>query len=446
LRKTRPAGSYARATMASVSLHRNREFMLLWSGQAVSALGSQISLVAYPLLVLAVTGSPAKAGIVGFALQAPIAVFALPAGALADSVNRKHLMVACDGVRALALGSIPIALAAGAVPYALIVGVAFVDGCGFVVTYVTERGAMRRLVPPDQLGEAVTRNESRTFGAMLAGPPLGGLLFGIGQAVPFLIDAISYAASTTTKLLIRSDFQEPRAEQERGSAIEGLRWIWRRPFLRLCALLFAASNPVFAGLYLLVVLLAKQDGASPAAIGVMLGIAAGGGLIGAGLAPSLRRRLSPRLVLIGESWMIALAIPLLLLAHSALLLGLILAAAELMTPVTNSIVVGYRVALAPDRLQGRVQAASTLIAFSAGWTGSWWRTLARQPRFFSSRAGPCCSRSEPPPRARFAILRPWTRRLLPHRHSRPRGRRVARTPARHHPAAATHPAPACDAR
>jgi predicted MFS family arabinose efflux permease len=357
------------ATMASVSLRRNREFMLLWSGQAVSALGSQISLVAYPLLVLAVTGSPAKAGIVGFALQAPIAVFALPAGALADSVNRKHLMVACDGVRAVALASIPVALAAGSVPYPLIVAVAFIDGCGFVVTYVTERGAMRRLVPADQLGLAVTRNESRTFGAMLAGPPLGGLLFGIGQAVPFLTDAISYAASSTTKLLIRSDFQEPRAKQGRGSAIEGLHWIWRQPFLRLCALLFAASNPVFTGLYLLVVLLAKQDGASPALIGVMLGIAAGGGLIGAGLAPSLQRRLSPRLVLIGESWMIALAIPLLLLAHNAVLLGLILAAAELMTPVTNSIVVGYRVTLAPDRLQGRVQAASTLIAFSAGWTG-----------------------------------------------------------------------------
>jgi hypothetical protein len=74
-------------------------------------------------------------------------------------------------------------------------------------------------------------------------------------------------------------------------------------------------------------------------------------------------------VLIGESWAIALAIPLLLVAHEAVFLGLVLAAAELITPVTNSIVVGYRVALAPDRLQGRVQAASTLISFSAGWLG-----------------------------------------------------------------------------
>jgi len=355
--------------MSSVTLRRNREFLLLWSGQAVSALGSQISLVAYPLLVLALTGSPAKAGVVGFARNLPVALLALPAGVLADRLNRKHLMVACDGIRALALASVPVALAAGRVPYALIVLVALIDGTGFVFTYVTERGVMRNLVSPDQLGEAVARNESRTFGAMLAGPPLGGVLFGLGRAVPFLADAISYAASTASKLLIRSDFQESRPEGTFGGAREGLRWVWERPFFRVCTLLFACSNPLFTGLYLLVVVLGRDHGASSALVGVMLGIAAGGGLVGALLAPALQRRLSARSVLIGESWMIALAIPLLLVAHDALLLGLIVAAAELITPVTNSIVVGYRIALAPDRLQGRVQAASTLISFSGGWLG-----------------------------------------------------------------------------
>jgi MFS family permease len=74
--------------MAVVPLRRNREFRLLWGGQTLSELGSQLSLVAYPLLVLAVTGSPAKAGVVGFAKTVPYAVLALPAGALADRVNR----------------------------------------------------------------------------------------------------------------------------------------------------------------------------------------------------------------------------------------------------------------------------------------------------------------------------------------------------------------------
>ena len=343
--------------------------MLLWSGQTLSGLGSQISLVAYPLLVLALTGSPAKAGIVGFAKTVPFAALALPAGALADRVNRKKLMVACDGVRALALASIPIALATGGVPYSLIVSVAVIDGSGYVVSLVAERGALRQLVPQEQLGDAVARNESRLFAAMLAGPPLGGLLFGIARAVPFLTDAISYAASTTSMLLIRTSFQETRAESERRGLADGLRWLWRERFFRTCALLFAAGNPLFTGLYLLIVVLARQHHASSALVGVMLGIAAAGGLLGALLAPTLQRRVSIRTVLIGESCVMALVLPLLLLTREAVLLGLIVAAAELLTPLTNSIVVSYRVALTPDRLQGRVQAASTLLSFSAAWLG-----------------------------------------------------------------------------
>jgi MFS family permease len=343
--------------------------MLLWSGQTLSELGSQVSLVAYPLLVLALTGSPAKAGVVGFAKTLPIAVLALPAGALADRVNRKHLMIACDGFRALALTTIPIALATGGLPYALIVAVAFIDGSGFVVSYVAERGALAQLVAQEQLGEAVARNESRTFAAMLAGPPLGGLLFGIARAIPFLTDAISYAASTTSMLLIRTDFQEQRVKAQHGGLGDGLRWLWRERFFRACALLFAGGNPIFAGAYLLIVVLAKRHGASSALIGVMLGVAAAGGLLGALLAPRLARRLPPGLVVIGETCLTALVLPLLLLAHNAVLLGLIVAAAEFSTPVTNSIVVSYRVALAPDRLQGRIQAASTLVSFSAASLG-----------------------------------------------------------------------------
>jgi hypothetical protein len=104
---------------------------------------------------------------------------------------------------------------------------------------------------------------------MLAGPPLGGLLFGLGRAVPFLCDVISYAASTTSMLLIKSDFQEARDGVDAGQIRDGLRWIWKRPFFRVCALLFAGSNPIFTALYLLVVVLAKREGASSTLVGLM---------------------------------------------------------------------------------------------------------------------------------------------------------------------------------
>jgi predicted MFS family arabinose efflux permease len=343
--------------------------MLLWTGETLSQLGSNVSQIAFPLLVLAITGSPAKAGIVGFAHGLPVALLALPAGVLVDRVDRRRAMIACDAARALAMGSVAIAVAAGHVPYGLVVAVAAVDGAGFVVSYVAERGALGRIVAREQLSRAVARSESGMFAAMIGGPPLGGLLFAAGRALPFLTDAVSYAASTVTLLAIRTPFQEVRGEPGPAGVAEGLRWIWRHPFIRGCALLFAAGNPLYSGVLLLIVVLAKHDGASSAAVGAMLGIVAAGGLVGALVAPRITRRAPPRAVIVGETVAVAVLLPFLLVAHSAAAIGLIVGGALLMTPVSNSIVVSYRVGLAPDALQGRVQAASTVLSWGAQWLG-----------------------------------------------------------------------------
>jgi MFS family permease len=353
-------------------LARNRDFMLLWTGETLSELGSQISTVAFPLLVLALTGSPAKAGVVGLAKWLPLALFALPAGVLADRLNRKRLMIACDGVRALALASIPVALAFGRPPFLQIVGVAFLDGGLFAVSYVTERSALGELVPADQLPSAVAQNEARWFGASLAGPPLGGLLFAAGRSLPFLTDAVSYLGSTLAVAFTRTPFQQQRTAQRRplrSELAEGVGWIWRRPFFRAAALLFAAGNPLFAGLYLLAILLAKRHGASSAAVGAMFAIVGAGGLLGAILAAPLRRRLSARATIIAQHWLLAATLPLLLITHAAALIGLVVAVGEFLTPLTNSAVVGHRVALTPDELRGRVQAAATTLTMAFGWIG-----------------------------------------------------------------------------
>jgi MFS family permease len=189
--------------------------MLLWGGQALSELGSQASTIAYPLLVLALTGSAAKAGIVGFAKFVPLPLFALPSGVIVDRVNRKILMMACDGIRATALASIPIAFVLGQPTFAQVVGVAFIDGALFATSYIAERGALRQIVPPEQIPQAVAQNEGRTFAASIAGPPLGGLLFSAGRALTFLVDAISYSASTVALALTRGRFQQPRGDPPR---------------------------------------------------------------------------------------------------------------------------------------------------------------------------------------------------------------------------------------
>jgi MFS family permease len=353
-------------------LVKNRDFMLLWTGEALSELGSQASTVAFPLLVLTLTGSAAKAGVVGLAKWLPLAVASLPAGIAADRFDRKRLMIGSDLIRALLLASIPVALWLGRPTFLQVAVVAFVDGCLFTVRYVAERGALPHVVAVDQLPDAVARNEARTFAANILGPPLGGLLFAVGRALPFVADACSYLVSMATTAATRASFQvtsRAPSKERWGGVAEGVRWLWGQPFFRATALLFAAWNPLYTGLYLLAILLAKHHGASSGAVGAMFALVGVGGLLGALLAGPLRRRMTARGWLVAESWLLCCVVPVLLVAHGAALIGLIVAAAEFPTPVTNSIVSGHRVAASPDHLQGRVQAAGTLTTMSLAWLG-----------------------------------------------------------------------------
>jgi predicted MFS family arabinose efflux permease len=313
---------------------------------------------------------------VGLAKWLPLALFALPAGVLADRVDRKRLMVGCDLIRMLAAASVVVALIVGRPPFAQVLIAAFVDGALFVCSYICERGAISQIVPADQLQDAVTQNEARSFAAGIIGPSLGGLLFSIARSLPFIADTASFLSSMTAITATRSRFQSERKARSTlswrsiGSELSGgFAWLRRHPFFGTCALLFASGNPVFTGLYLLAILLARHHGASSATIGAMFAIVGSGGVLGALAAPAIRRRFTARAVVVCAEWLLFAAVLGLLFAHDALLIGVLVAGAEFATPVTNAVVSGARIAATPDELQGRVQAASTTIAMSLGWLG-----------------------------------------------------------------------------
>lgn len=111
--QTSPKEDQSQKARAARPLWRNFDFLLLWSGQTVSTLGTNISGLALPLLVLALTHSPALAGLVTAVRQLPYLLVSLPAGALVDRWNRKKAMIYCDLVRWLALGSVPLAFVLG---------------------------------------------------------------------------------------------------------------------------------------------------------------------------------------------------------------------------------------------------------------------------------------------------------------------------------------------
>lgn len=350
-----------------IPLRRNRAFNLLWIGQVASSTGAQVSGIALPLLVLATTGSPAKAGIVSFARTIPILLFVLPIGALADRVNRKRLMLAADIIRGLLVLSVAVALATRSLTFAQLVGVAFASGVAWIAFWVCENSALRHVVPEAQLSEAVARNQARTYGTQVAGPPLGGWLYGVAHSLPFLFDAISYAVSLISLALIRGGFSQERQEARRSlrvEIVEGLSWLWHDGFLRTTSLLVTGSDFVLNALFLVILVDARRQGAAPSAIGLMFGIVGACGVLGAIAAPRLAQHLTLRTVVIGVEALTAALVPALVLAHDAYLLGLIFGGTLALWPLWNAAVVAYRLQVTPEALQARLTSAALL--FSSG--------------------------------------------------------------------------------
>jgi MFS family permease len=348
-----------------------RDFRVLWAGQVVSDLGTRVSGVAYPLLTLALTHSATKAGIVGFAAALPLLLLTLHAGALVDRYDRKRLMLACEGARAIALGSIGIGVLAGFASFEQLVAVALIDGIGFTVFEVAQRAALRQLVPVEELPNAAAMNQGREYGALLVGMPLGGALYGVSRSIPFLADGISYAVSFASLLLIRRPLNDVRATDTgegrrlREEIGEGVLWLWRQPFLRTASLLVIASDLTVNALFLAVVVLARRHGASPELIGAMLLFIGAGGIVGALLAPLALRRLPAHAGIYGTLVAMTALLPLIAFVRDPLLLGVLYGAMFVPYPTWGAMISAYRAALVPDHLQGRVQSVATLLSLGA---------------------------------------------------------------------------------
>jgi MFS family permease len=350
-----------------VPLRRNRDFMLLQTGQLLSSAGSQSTAIAYPLLVLAITGSPAKTGLVSFARLLPLALFAIPAGLAADRWSRKALMIGADVVRALAIGTLALAVIADRVELWWIVLVAFVEGAGSSVFSGAESGALRATVPAGQLPAAAGAQTGRRAAVQLAGPPIGGALFGLARALPFAADCASYTCSTASLLAMRTPFQEERVATEgvswRARVAEGFTFLWRQPFLRTCTLLFGLLNFVGPGLLFAVVVIGEHEGVRSATIGLLVGAFAACILAGSFLAPYVRRRLPMHAVLLLEAWAWTCCALFLVWPNVFVLVAAMLPAA-LAIPSTDSVVHGYRIAMTPDHVLGRAEAVRATISLS----------------------------------------------------------------------------------
>lgn len=355
---------------AATAVWRHRDFRLIWGGQTLSDLGSGITTLTYPLLMLALTHSPAQAGALSAVCTLPYLLLGLPAGALADRWNRKRVMIVCDLCRAVNILSIPLTLwLAHVTPIQLYV-TGFLGGVFFVFFSAADAGALPNVVEKDQLTSAVAAQQATSSATAVVAPPLGGSLFQISRGLPFLIDAISYLASAIMLSAVHLEFQQSRAKKTptklRSDIAVGVRWLWTQPVIRTVAIAAAGLQLAMASAELVVIITAQREHASAALVGAMLSTVGIGGVVGSVLASRLTARFGFGRILLSVMWcQAALWVLIGVSTHVVLLIAPLLVLFVATAQIFGIASLSYQLSATPDHLQSRVGTAFKLIAWSS---------------------------------------------------------------------------------
>jgi MFS family permease len=361
---------------------RQADFRRLWLAGAVSQFGSEITVLAIPLIaVLTLDAGPIAMGVLGASGSAPALLFGLIAGVWADRLRRRRVMVASDLARAAILVSIPVAWWLGALSMPYLAVAAFVVGTFTVFFDVAHASYLPSLLRRDELVEANSKIEISESLTQLAGPGLGGLLIQLMTApIAIAIDAVSFVISALFVGRIRTS--EPRPAREAKSAgvlaeaAEGLRVVGAHPLLRATTAYAASAQLMFGAVLAMYVLFAVESlGLQPAEIGVAGMAAAPGTMLGAVVVARAHRRigLGPTMAAAAVTSSAGLglmplassvpAAPLAVLALAWFLLGLVGAVYDISE-------VSLRQAVTPDHLRGRVNATRYFAFFGVGPIGA----------------------------------------------------------------------------
>jgi hypothetical protein len=218
-------------------LWRHGDFLWLWSSQTVSQFGSQVSMLALPLVAISILEESAfKVAMLGMVEFLPFLLLSLPAGVWVDRLRRKPILVAADVLRALALVSVPVAYWLDALAIWQLYIVGFVVGVGTVFFDVAYQSFLPTVVARDQLSEGNSKLEVSRSAAQLAGPGAAGVLIGILTApVAVLADAISFLVSAILVGRVAAEERQPVTGDRRSLVSElweGLRYVIKHEYVR----------------------------------------------------------------------------------------------------------------------------------------------------------------------------------------------------------------------
>ncbi|HMH90656.1 MAG TPA: MFS transporter [Streptosporangiaceae bacterium] len=334
------ATSDASAAVAAAP-ERRRDFRFLLGGFSASSLGSRISTIAYPLLVLALTGSAADAGWTGFAAMAPSILIYLPAGALVDRLVPRRVMLISEAGRGAVVVAVVVRLALGRPHIWELALAASAEQCLRVFAELAERRLTSSLLEPEREAAGLARSETVSHLVVLVGRPLGGLLFGIGRIVPFAADAVTFIVSGLALLLIKSgrdsadsaEGRPDRRERAEKSPVgrdigDAIRWLRAHPFARVAMPITAGTTFIGQALIMIFLVAAQSQRLPPLEIGLVLGSSGAGGALGSASASWFFPRFEYAL-LHRQMWVWATALALLASSGGNSFAGMALAMAAL---------------------------------------------------------------------------------------------------------------------
>ncbi len=350
----------------------------LWSAAAISTLGDGVFLTALPLLAATLSRDPLRVSLVAFASWLPWLLFGLLSGALVDRWDRRRMMWTVDACRFVVVGALGVAVLAGWASIPLLVAIGFLLGTGQTLFDNAAQSLIPALISRDT--QRLERANSQLYGAQtvgqnFAGPPVGGALFALAASVPFLADAVSFAASSTLIATIRGSFapqrpvgtaaEEPRASL-RADIAEGLRWLVGHRLLRVLAVMVGLMNlAVMAGEAILVLFAQEELGLGSVGYGLLLAGFAVGGVLASLIATQLSRRVGSGTLLVAVTFVEAAAWAVFGVGSNAWLGGAMLALVGGGSTVFNVVGVSLRQAIVPDRLIGRVVSTQRMVGFGA---------------------------------------------------------------------------------
>ncbi|HEY6280125.1 MAG TPA: MFS transporter [Streptosporangiaceae bacterium] len=378
-RRTPPAGGERPR-----SLWRHREFLLLWGGQTVSEAGSAVTILALPLTAVVVLhASTFAVGLLAALVMAAFLVLPLPAGLVVDRLRKRWLMIGCDAARLLIIGTVPLAAALGKLTMAQLYAVALAAGIATVFFDVAYQSYVPLLIRADQLADGNGKLQTTAQAAQVAGPGVGGALVGLlGAAGAMTVDAASYLVSVVSLLFIRTTEPSRRQRQAAGPArgrpwaelTAGLSFIFREPILRKIVACTATAN-LCGGMVaaLQIIFLVRVLHVSPAYTGLVISLAALGGVAGGAASGPLSRRIgSARIIWVS---ILGLGPATLLLPLAQPGLGVLLYVAGWGSYAFSGVLynvaqLSYRQAICPPELMGRMNAAVRWIVWGTLPIGS----------------------------------------------------------------------------